>query len=193
MGDAGAPVYAVLPVITDAARAEAAALAQEAALGLADQGIAHPVDELLGFLRSQAVAGFYDGDTLVGCLVAHPGVDLPRLSGDSSGPGIWVSLVPPVPGRDDLEARLLTLWLADHAARHGLEWVGWELPATGQTRGALLELLRDLGWEDLPPIRRAVDGARVTALRLRAERRPAPAVAVSASPDALPLPAVSAR
>ncbi|MFD7556987.1 hypothetical protein ACFV9E_20925 [Streptomyces sp. NPDC059835] len=194
MGAASTPVYAMLPVLTDAARAEAAALAQEAALGLADQGIDHPVDELVEVIRSQAtVTGFYDGDTLVGCVVAHPGVDLPHWSGDSPGPGVWVSLVPPVPGRDDQEARLLALWLADHAAQHGLEWVGWELAATGHTRGALLALLRDLGWEDLPPVRRAVDGVRVTPLRLRAERRPAPAVAIFASPDALPLPAVSAR
>jgi hypothetical protein len=53
-------------------------------------------------------------------------------------------------------------------------------------------LLRDLGWEDLPPVRRA-DGERVTPLRLRAERRPAPTVVISAADDALPLPAVSAR
>ncbi|MEU3046794.1 hypothetical protein ABZ705_09710 [Streptomyces sp. NPDC006984] len=192
MGAAGTPVYAMRPVLTDAARAEAAALAQEAALGLADQGIDHPVDELVARIQSRAtVTGFYDDDTLVGCLVMHPDADQPHRNSDS--PGVWVSLVPPVPGRDDQEARMLALWLADHAAQHGLEWVGWELPATGQTRLALLGLLRDLGWEDLPPVRRAADGVRVTPLRLRAERRPAPAVAVFASPDALPLPAVSAR
>ncbi len=191
MGTVGTPVYAMLRVRTDAARAEAAALAQEAALGLAEQGIEHPVDELVALIQSQAtVTGFYDDDTLVGCLVVDPDAGLPHRGG---GPGVWVSLVPPVPGRDDQEARLLALWLADHAAQHGLEWVWWNLPVTGRTRGTLLELLRDLGWEDLPPVRRATDGVRVTPLRLRAERRPAPAVAVCTSPDALPLPAVSAR
>ncbi|MFJ3933760.1 MULTISPECIES: hypothetical protein [unclassified Streptomyces] len=195
MGTVGTPVYAMLPVLTDAARAEAAALAQEAALGLADQGIDHPVDELVELIRSQktTITGFYDDDTLVGCLVAHPGADPPHWSGDSPGPGVWVSLVPPVPGRDDQEARLLTLWLADHAAQHGLEWVWWEVPATGQTRRTLLDSLRDLGWEDLPPIRRTADGVHVTPLRLRAERRPAPTVAISAFHNALPLSAVSAR
>ncbi|MET9735138.1 hypothetical protein ABZZ79_32205 [Streptomyces sp. NPDC006458] len=53
-------------------------------------------------------------------------------------------------------------------------------------------MLRDLGWEDLPAVRRA-DGERITPLRLRAELRPAPTVAISASADALPLLAVSAR
>ncbi|MHC3392342.1 hypothetical protein ACLQ2E_23190 [Streptomyces lavendulocolor] len=160
---------------------------------LADQGIDHPADQLVTLIRSQAtVTGLYDDGELAGCLVVHPGEDLPHWSHDCPGPGISVSLVPPVPGHDDQAARLLTLWLADHAAQHGLEWIWWEIPATHQPRAALLALLRDLGWEDLPAVRRA-DGERVTPLRLRTELRPAPTVAISASADALPLPAVSAR
>jgi hypothetical protein len=193
MGAVGTPVYAMLPVRTGAARAEARALAQEAARRLAEQGIDHPADQMIAFLRSEAtITGLYDDGELAGCLVLHPRADLPHWVRDCPGPGIWVSLVPPVPGHDDQAARLLTLWLADHAAQHGLEWVWWEVPAASEARATLLALLRDLGWEDLPPVRRA-DGERVTPLRLRAERRPAPAVAISAADDALLLPAVSVR
>lgn len=193
MATVGKPVYAMLPVRTGAARAEAAALAQETTRRLAEQGIDHPADQLVALIRSQAtVTGLYDDGELAGCLVVHPGADLPHWSHGCPGPGIWVSLVPPVPGHDDQAARLLTLWLADHAAQHGLEWVWWEVPSDSQTRATLLALLRDLGWEDLPPVRRA-DGERITPLRLRAEPRPAPTVAISAADDALPLPEVSAR
>ncbi len=193
MGTVGTPVYSMLPVSSGAARAEAAALAHEAALGLAGLGIDHPADHLVDLIRSQAtVTGLYDDGELTGCLVVHPGEDQLHWSRVCPGPGISVSLVPPVPGRDDQAARLLTLWLADRAAQHGLEWIWWEIPAGPQTRGALMTLLRDLGWEDMAPVRHA-DGKRVTPLRLRAELRPAPTVAISASADAFPLPAVSAQ
>jgi hypothetical protein len=124
------------PVRTGAARAEAAALAQEATRQLADQGIDHPTDRLVALIQSQTiVAGLYDDGELVGCLVLHPGEDLPHWGRDCPGPGIWVSLVPPVPEHDDQAARLLTLWLADHAAQHGLEWVWWEVPAAPPVTG----------------------------------------------------------
>ncbi|PWI04543.1 hypothetical protein DIZ27_44700 [Streptomyces sp. NWU339] len=193
MDAAATPVYAVLPVRTGAARAEAVALAQEATRRLADHGVDHPTDRLIDRIRSQAtITGLYDDGELAGCLVVHPGLDLPHRSRDWPGPGVWVSLIPPVPGHDDQATRLLTLWLADHAAQHGLEWVWWEVPATPQSRATLLALLRGLGWEDLPTARRA-DGEHLTPLRLRAERRPALTVAIFAADDALPLPAVSAR
>ncbi|MGM9379195.1 hypothetical protein [Streptomyces longwoodensis] len=193
MGAVDTPVYAMLPVRTGAARAEAAALAQEATRRLADQGIDHPAGPLVALIQSQAiVTGLYDDEELVGCLVVHVGEDLPHWSRAYPDPVVRVSLVPPVPGHDDQAARLLALWLADHAAQHGLEWVWWEIPAASQTRPTLLVLLRDLGWEDLPAVRRA-DGERVTPLRLRAELRPAPTVAISASADAFPLPTVRAR
>ncbi|MET7296977.1 hypothetical protein ABZS79_33610 [Streptomyces griseoloalbus] len=124
-------VYAMLPVRTGAVRAEAAALAQEVTRQLADQGIDHPADQLVDLIRSQAtVTGLYDDGELAGCLVVRPDENLPHWSRDCPGPGVWVSLIPPVPGRDDQVARLLTLWLADHAAQHGLKWVWWEAPAT---------------------------------------------------------------
>ncbi|KOV22487.1 hypothetical protein ADK90_10510 [Streptomyces sp. XY413] len=194
MGTVGTPVYAMLPVQTGAARAEATAFAQEATRRLADQGIDHPADQLVDLIRSQAtVTGLYDDGELAGCLVVHPDEDPTLWSRNCPGPGVWVSLVPPVPGRDDQVARLLTLCLADQAAQHELKWVWWKVPATApQSPAPLLVLLRDLGWEDLPAVRRA-DGERITPLRLRAERRPAPTVAISASADALPLPAVSSR
>ncbi|GLX22513.1 hypothetical protein [Streptomyces lavendulae] len=193
MGSVGTPVYALLPVRTGAARAEAAALVQEAVRQLADQGIDYPADQLVDLVQSQAtVTGLYDEGELTGCLVVHPGEDRPHWSRAFPGTGLLVSVVPPVPGRDDQAARLLTLWLADRAAQHCLEWIWWEVPAGLQRRTTLLALLRDLGWEDLPPVRRA-DGQRVTPLRLRADRRPAPTVAIFASADALPLPTVRAR
>ncbi|MGY4963610.1 hypothetical protein [Streptomyces sp. 900105245] len=193
MGSVGTPVYALLPVRTGAARAEAAALVQEAVRQLADQGIDYPADQLVDLVRSHAtVTGLYDEGELAGCLVVHPGEDRPHWSRAFPGTGLLVSVVPPVPGRDDQAARLLTLWLADRAAQHCLEWIWWEVPAGLQRRETLLALLRDLGWEDLPPVRRA-DGQRVTPLRLRADRRPAPTVAIFASADALPLPTVRAR
>ncbi|MFD3959166.1 hypothetical protein ACFWRG_31745 [Micromonospora tulbaghiae] len=193
MGAVSTPVYAMLQVHTGASRAEAAALAQEATRQLADQGIDHPTGPLVALILSQAtVTGLYDDEELVGCIVLHPSEDLPHWSRACPGPGVWVSLVPPVPGQDDQAARLLTLWLADHAAQHGLQWVWWEVPAAPRSRATLLALLRDLGWEDLPAVRHA-NGERVTPLRLRAELRPAPTVAISASADALPLPTVDAR
>ncbi|WP_052412498.1 hypothetical protein [Streptomyces mutabilis] len=192
MGSLDNPVYVMLPVRTGAAKAEAAALAQEATRRLSDQGIDHPADQLVALIRSQAtVTGLYEDSELTGCLVVHPGEDLPHWCRDL-GPGVAVSLVPPVPGHDDQAVRLLTLWLADHAAQHGLEWVWWGLPAAFETRPTLLVSLRDFGWEDLPAVRRA-DGERVTPLRLRAERRPASSVVISAADDALPLPKVIAR
>ncbi|MFI2415108.1 hypothetical protein [Streptomyces sp. NPDC018947] len=170
------------------------ALVEDATRRLADRGIDHPTDHMLGLIRSRAsVTGLYDDGVLVGCLAVHPEPDLRHWNGDCPSLGVLVSVAPPMPGHNDQTARLLTLWLADRAAQHGLEWVWWEVPcATDLTRATLLDFLRDLGWEDLPAVRRA-DGERVIPLRLRAEKRPALTAAVSASADALPLLAVSTR
>ncbi|MFF6979368.1 hypothetical protein ACFZAV_16845 [Streptomyces sp. NPDC008343] len=187
----------MLPISTGASRAEAAALAQEAALRLAEQHIGHPTGHLVDLIRSQAdMLGLHEDGILVGCLVVPPDPDVRHWGVEGRAPGLLVSLVPPVPGGDTQGVRLLTLWLADCAARSGLEWVRWEIPttadATSEASTSLTDTLRDLGWEYLPPVRRS-GGERVTRLRLRAEARLAPAVAISASDAAMRMLAVRER
>ncbi|MEV4333614.1 hypothetical protein AB0K02_24255 [Streptomyces sp. NPDC049597] len=189
--------YEMLPISTGASRAEALALAQEAALRLAEQHIDHPTSQLVGLIRSQAdMLGLYEDGALVGCIVVPPEPEMRHWGAEGRAPGLLVSLVPPVPGENTLGGRLLTLWLADRAARSGLEWVWWEIPApadaTSEASTSLTDTLQDLGWEYLPPVRRA-DGERVARLRLRAEARNAPAVAISAPDTALRMLAVSGR
>ncbi|MEV5010595.1 hypothetical protein [Streptomyces sp. NPDC055692] len=191
------PAYEMLPISTGASRAEAAALAQDAALRLAEQHINHPTSHLMDLIRSQAdTLGLYEDGILVGCLVVPPDPDVRHWGAEGHAPGLLVSLVPPVPGEDTQGGRLLTLWLADQAARIGLEWVRWEImapaDATNAASTSLTNTLHDLGWENLPPVRRP-DGERVTRLRLRAEARDAPAVAISAPDAALRMLAVSGR
>ncbi|MFJ4623672.1 hypothetical protein [Streptomyces sp. NPDC088812] len=191
------PAYEMLPISTGASRAEAAALAQEAALRLAEQHIDHPTSHLVDLIRSQAdVLGLYEDGILISCLVVPPDPDVRHWGTEGRAPGLLVSLVPPVPGGDIQGVRLLTLWLADRAARSGLECVWWEIPTTtnasSEASTSLTDTLHDLGWEYLPPIHRT-DGERVKRLRLRAEPRDASAVALSAPDAALRLLAVSER
>lgn len=195
--DTRRPAYEMLPISTGASRAEAAALAQEAALRLAEQNIDHPTSQLIDLIRSQAdTLGLYEDGILVGCLVVPPEPDVRHWGAEGHAPGLLVSLVPPVPGGDTQGVRLLALWLADRAARSDLEWVRWEITAPADaTSGAsslLTNTLHDLGWEYLSPVRRA-DGERVVRLRLRAETRDASAVAISAPDAALRMLAVSGR
>ncbi|MFF6829169.1 hypothetical protein [Streptomyces longwoodensis] len=187
------PAYELLPVVTGAARAEAAALAEDTARQLAEQCVNHPTGQLVDLIRSQAtVLGLYEDGVLAGCLVAHPNSDMRHWGAHGRGRGLCVSLIPPVPGRNEQSGRLLTLWLADHAARNGLEWVWWEIPATvTSTKGTtLLNALRDLGWDDLPAVR-STAGEHVVRLRLRAELRGALPAVISAPDTALPRPVVS--
>lgn len=189
------PAYEMLPILTAAARAEAAALAQNTGRCLAEQRISHPIGQLVDLVRSQAdTLGLYEDEALVCCLVVPTDPDVRHWGAEGRTPGLLVSLIPPVPGRDNQGGRPLTLWLADRAARSGVEWVWWEIPATADATSeastSLTDTLHDLGWEYLPPVRRA-DGERVTRLRLRAEARDAPAVAISAPDAALRMLAVS--
>ncbi|MFF5538517.1 hypothetical protein ACFY71_39730 [Streptomyces cinerochromogenes] len=189
------PAYEMLPVRTGAARAEAAALADDTARLLAEQGISHPVGQLVHLIRSQAtVLGLYDDGVLVGCLIAHPDGDMRHWGPDGGDRGLLVSLVPPVPGRTEHVGRLLSLWLADYAARTAREWVWWEIPAAdgSETSTTLLDAVRDLGWEVLPAVRRT-DGQQVLRLRLRAHGRDALTAVISPPRTALPTPAVNAR
>ncbi|MFF8992503.1 hypothetical protein ACF09H_21710 [Streptomyces sp. NPDC014983] len=192
------PAYEMLPILTGAARADAAALAQNASRCLAEQRINHPSGQLVDLIWSQAnTLGLYEDGRLTALAVVPWGPDVRHWGAEGRGPGLLVSLVPPVPGQDSQAVRLLTLWLADRAARSGLEWVRWEIPATadvtsGTSTSLLMDALHNLGWEGLPPVRRA-DGERVAPLRLRAERRKAPTVAISAPAAALRMLAVNGR
>ncbi|UFQ99791.1 hypothetical protein KBP30_00400 [Streptomyces sp. Go40/10] len=189
------PAYEMLPVRTGAARAEAAALAEDTARLLAEQGIHHPAGHLSDLIRSQAtVLGLYEDGVLVGCLVVHADPDMRHWGPDGRARGLLVSLVPPVPGRIEQVGRLLSLWLADYTARAALEWVWWEIPAAdgSETSTTLLDTVRDLGWEVLPAVRRT-DGEQVVRLRLRAEVRNALTAAISPPRTALPTPAVCRR
>lgn len=188
------PVYEMRTMRTGAERAEAAAFAEDTALLLAQRTVDLPVGQLAGPIRSQAtVLGLHEDGVLVGCLVVHPEPDLHHWGHDGRGRGLLVSVVPPVPGCSEQAGRLLTLWLADYAARNGLEWAWWELPATsnGEMSATLLDAVRDLSWEDLPAVRRS-DGEQVVRLRLRAAVRDALTAVISA-PDIPPTPGVSAR
>ncbi|MET9117551.1 hypothetical protein ABZX38_25610 [Streptomyces longwoodensis] len=186
------PVYEMRTMRTGAERAEATAFAEDTALHLAQQAVDLPVGQFADPIRSQAtVLGLHEDSVLVGCLVVHPEADLRHWGRDGRGRGLLVSVIPPVPGCSEQAGRLLTLWLADYAARNGLEWVWWELMATshGEMGATLLDAVRDLGWEDLPAMRRA-DGEQVVRLRLRAAIRDALTAVISA-PDIPPTPLVS--
>ncbi|MEU3296731.1 hypothetical protein ABZ722_30860 [Streptomyces longwoodensis] len=188
------PAYEMRTMRTGAERAEAAAFAEDTALLLAQRDVDLPVGQLADLIRSQAtVLGLHEDGGLVGCLVVHPEPDLRHWGSDGRGSGLLVSVVPPVPGCSEQAGRLLTLWLADYAARNGLEWVWWELPATshGEMSATLLDAVRDFGWEDLPAVRRA-DGEQVVRLRLRAAGRDALTAVISA-PDMPPTAGVSPR
>ncbi|MFD8263613.1 hypothetical protein ACFV19_33050 [Streptomyces griseoluteus] len=191
------PVYEMVPIDTGASRAEAAALAQETALRLGAQQLDHPTSHLVDLIWSQAdMLGLYEDGILAGCLVVPPDPDVLHWGAEGRAPGLLVSVVPPVPGGDTQEGRLLTLWLADRAARSGLEWIRWEIPApadaSSEANTSLMNTMHDLGWENLPPVRRP-NGERVTRLRLRAEARDAPAVAISAPEAALRMLTVTGR
>ncbi|MEU2354423.1 helix-turn-helix transcriptional regulator [Streptomyces misionensis] len=185
--------YEMLPVLTSTARSEAAALACR---HLAEQRISHSFGYLVDLIWSQTMLGLYEDKRLIAFVVVLREPDMRHWGVDGRAPGILVTLVPPVPGQDSHAGRLLTLWLADQAARRGLEWVWWEIPAaadvTAETSATLMGTLRDLGWEVLSPVRRA-DGGRVVRLRLRAERRDALTAAISAPEATLRMLAVSER
>ncbi|MDX3204767.1 hypothetical protein [Streptomyces scabiei] len=178
-----APVYEMLPIDTDAARAEAAALAEDRARLLAGQGITVSADRTRALLREPGVLGLYEDGILVGTLVLHKDPDMRHWGADGRDPGLLVSLDPSTVGSNQV-GRMLTLWLADHAASNRLMWVWCEVPSNpgpvDQASQWLLEHLRDLGWETRSPAGLNSTGDRVIRLRLRAEARPALSAAISA-------------
>ncbi|MFI6113282.1 hypothetical protein [Kitasatospora sp. NPDC051164] len=175
-------MYEVLPINTDAARAEAAALATDRVRLLAGQGITVSADRAKALLREDGAFGFYEGGILVGALVLHRDPDMRHWGVDGRDPGLLVSLDPVTAGSNQV-GRMLTLWLADYAANSLLTWVRCEVPCkTGAVDEAaqwLLQYLRDLGWETRSPTSLSPTGERVIRLRLRAQARPALTEAIS--------------
>ncbi|WP_255306223.1 hypothetical protein [Streptomyces sp. Wb2n-11] len=188
-GRCAAPVYVLLPIDTDAARAEAAALAEDRARLLAGQGITVSADPTRALLQEPGALGLYEDGILAGALVLHEDPDMRHWGADGREPGLLVSLDPATVGSSQV-GRLLTLWLADHAADNHLMWVWCEVPSRpGSVDAAsewLLKHLRGLGWQTRTPAVLSPAGGRVARLRLGAEARPALAAAISTPPAGAP-------
>ncbi|MFI5857406.1 hypothetical protein [Streptomyces parvulus] len=173
-------VYEMRPLRSAADREVAAALIQDRARWLGPRGLDAPTLHAAPFRdpRTEAV-GLYeedDGDeVLVGCLLLHRQPAPQSWGVDDSAPALMVSLAHTAPGRTDRPGWLLTMWLADYAARAGIDWAYAEVPGwhTGATDGVarLVEHLRDLGWRVLGT-GHDPDGHRVTRIRLAAAASP---------------------
>lgn len=177
----GRPAYEVCPLVTPAARAEAAALVEDRIRMLTGKNITPPCLEAAAvFLddRTEAV-GLYENDeeaVLAGCLVLHRDPDCRHWDVDDPAPELMVSLAHTAPGRDDRAGWRMTMWLRDYAARLQAPWVyaeapGWPTGADSAAGRRLLSHLRDLGWEVLGH-GRGRGGHRVARLRLAASTSP---------------------
>lgn len=179
--DAG-PAYEMLPLNSDAACAAVEVLASDRAQLLAGQGVTVDTGRAATQLREPGALGLYEGSLLVGCLVLRTDPDVRHRGAGDHDAGLLVALDPATVGTTQV-GRLLTLWLADHAARKQLTWVWCEVPSpSGPAAGTgqwLLTYLCDLGWEARYPAVRSPAGGRVVRLRLRAEARAAMAAAIS--------------
>ncbi|MFD9052746.1 hypothetical protein [Streptomyces zaomyceticus] len=173
-------VYQMRPIVTAADREAAAALVQDRGLWLVPRGLDAPALHAAAFRapRTEAV-GLYEEDggdeVLVDCLLMHR-QSVPQSWGiDDSASALMVSLAHTAPGRTDRPGWLLTMWLADYAARAGSHWVYAEVPGwnTGSGDGVarLLGYLRDLGWQVLGTAHNP-DGHRVTRVRLAGAASP---------------------
>ncbi|MFF9458098.1 hypothetical protein [Streptomyces flaveolus] len=169
-------MYEMRPIVTAAEREAAAKLVQDRNLWLSRQGHDAPAFHVTAFRHHSAEAvGLYeedDGDEiLVGCLLLYrQHAPLNWGVGDSTS-HLLVSQAHTAPGRTDRAGWLLTMWLADYAARAGSDWVYAEMPGwhTGSIDGVarLLAHLRDFGWRVLGT-GHDPDGHRVTSIRLAA-------------------------
>ncbi|MBZ3908428.1 MULTISPECIES: hypothetical protein [Streptomyces] len=172
----------MLPITSDAARAAVDVLASDRAHLLAGQGVTVDTGRAAALLRGPGALGLYEDSLLVGCLVLRTDPDVRHWGAGGHDAGLLVALDPATVGSTQV-GRLLTLWLADHAARSGRTWVWCEVPfPSGPTAGTsqwLLTYLCDLGWEARYPAVRSPVGGRVVRLRLRAEARAAMATAIS--------------
>ncbi|MGW3387393.1 hypothetical protein [Streptomyces cinereoruber] len=189
-------VYQMRPIVTAAAREAAAALVQDRNLWLSQHGHDAPDLHVTAFRdhRTEAV-GLYEEDSgdeiLVGCLLLHRQPNLWPGAVDDQVRALKVSMAHTAPGRTDQAGCLMTLWLADYAARTGIDWVYAEVPrwSTGPegTDVRLLGYLQDLGWHVLDSAR-TPDGHQVARIRLPAAASPGLAALIHCT-----VPAVTRR
>ncbi|MFI2736634.1 hypothetical protein [Streptomyces sp. NPDC018711] len=172
--------YEMRPVVTAADRAAAAALVQDRGQWLARRGLPAPALHVTAFRHHGTEAiGLYEEDggdeVLVGCLLLHRKPDLRSWAVDDPAPALKVSLAHTAPGRTDRAGWLMTLWLADYAARTGIDFVYAEASsqstASAGREGRLLGYLRDLGWDVLGSGRNP-DGHKIARMRLTAAPSP---------------------
>ncbi|MEU7028886.1 hypothetical protein AB0A60_19620 [Streptomyces sp. NPDC046275] len=189
-------VYEMRPVVAAAEREVAAALVRDRNLWLSRRGHDAPALHVTAFRDHCAEAvGLYEEDggeeILVGCLLLHREPDLRSWAVDDPARALRVSLAHTAPGRTDRAGWLMTLWLADYAARAGYDWVYAEAPGRGTgpdgTGGRLLGYLRDLGWRVLGS-GRTPDGHQVVRVRLPAAASPGLAALIHCT-----VPAVTGR
>lgn len=173
-------VYQMRPIVTAADREEAAALVQDRGLWLAQRGYDASALHVTAFRDHRTeVAGLYEEDAcdeiLAGCLLLHRQPDLRTWAIDDPAPALKVSLAHTAPGRTDRAGWLMTLWLANYAARTGIDFVYAEAPgrstASSGTGSRLLGYLLDLGWQVID-LGRDLDGRQVTRIRLAAAPSP---------------------
>ncbi|MEU3904111.1 hypothetical protein AB0F20_09860 [Streptomyces goshikiensis] len=173
------PLYELRPLRTDADRAEAAALIEDRARWLAARGISVPAHHTAAYRDARAEAvGLYeetaDGEeVLIGCLRVHRQPAPRPESTATQRPALRISLVYTAPARKDRIGWLITLWIADFAARTGAATVHCEVPSqhSGSTHpGRLLDHLRRLGWL-VTGTGLSQDGERVARLQLTAQDR----------------------
>jgi hypothetical protein len=169
------------PVDTPAARAEAAAVAEDRIRDLSARHLGAPLpDAPAAFRQAECeVVGLYEddaegGEVMFACLRLHrEPTDWAHWGRDGDGPGLLLSLAHSLPGSADT-ARLITLWAADYTARLGRPWVRAEAPplvgGPGTERRRLIRHLTHLGWQTLKP-GRGLDGTPVTRLRISSQRR----------------------
>ncbi|MFD7323952.1 hypothetical protein ACFV9D_23075 [Streptomyces sp. NPDC059875] len=173
-GKSARPVYEMRPVVTGADHAEAVALAEDRGRWAAARGIvlaSHYADSLRD--QESETVGMYEDGLLIGCLVLDWRPDLQHWGTDGREPGLFVDATHSAPGRNDQVGMLITLWLADYAARSGVPHVSCEIPwwpACEEGSLALLCHLRDLGWLILGS-GSGKGGTPVSRLRLGAEAR----------------------
>lgn len=182
-------MYEMRPITTVTDREVAAALVQDRGLWLTRRGHEAPALHVTAFRdhRTEPV-GLYEDDAgnevLVGCLLLHRQPDLRTWGVGDPAPALKASLAHTAPDRTDRVGWLMTLWLADYAARTGIDCVYAEAPTrsttSGGAEGRLLPHLRDLGWEALGS-GHTPDGHRVARIRLAAAHSPGLAALIHCS------------
>jgi hypothetical protein len=173
--------YEMRRLATPAARAEAAAVAEDRIRDLSARHLGAPLPDAPSLFRQAEceVVGLYEddaegGEVMVACLRLHrEPASWAHWGRDGDEPGLLLSLAHSLPAAAGT-ARLITLWAADYTARLGRPWVRAEAPPLVGGRDAerrrLIRNLTHLGWQTLKP-GRGLDGTPVTRLRIASQRR----------------------